>query len=284
MLCRPGFYYMSLTILRKSRLNSSGKLSVVDHLEVLRSYLLRAVIAIVLGAVIVGFYNKFVVSRILLGPTHSDFVTYRVLCKIGTKFHLNSLCLSGSDVVMQSTGVSNQFSVFFNLVLIGGLILAFPYVFLQFWNFIKPALTKKELEKTRGVIFWVSLLFFLGVLFGYFFIAPYTVNFFANFQLDSNIENRWTINSYLDTLVPLILGSGLAFQLPLAMLFLGKINVVSSSFLKRKRKHAIVIMLILAGTITPPDMLSQIIVTLPLMILYEISILLVRRVEKQQSL
>ena len=183
---------------------------------------------------------------------------------------------------MQSTGVSNQFNVFFNLVLIGGLILAFPFVFLQFWNFVKPALTKKELEKTKGVIFWVSLLFFLGVLFGYFFIAPYTVNFFANFHLDANIENRWTINSYLDTLAPLILGSGLAFQLPLAMLFLGKINVVSSSFLKRKRKHAIVTMLILAGIITPPDMLSQIIVTLPLMILYEISIVLVRNVEKQQ--
>ena len=275
---------MSLSILRKARLNSSSKLSFVDHLEVLRSYLFRAVIAIVIGAILVGIYNKFVVSSILLGPTHSDFVTYRLLCKIGSSVHLNSLCLSGSEVVMQSTGVSNQFSVFFNLILIGGFILAFPYVFLQFWNFVKPALTKKELEKTKGVIFWVSLLFFLGVLFGYFFIAPYTVNFFANFHLDSNIENRWTINSYLDTLVPLILGSGLAFQLPLAMLFLGKINVVSSSFLRRKRKHAIVIMLILAGIITPPDMLSQIIVTLPLMILYEISIILVRNVEKKRAI
>jgi sec-independent protein translocase protein TatC len=188
--------------------------------------------------------------------------------------------MEGIGVKMQSTSVSGQFSVFFNAVLIGGLILAFPYVFLQFWNFTKPALTKKELRNTRGVIFWVSLLFFLGVFFGYFVIAPYTVNFFANFQLDVNIENRWTITSYINTLIPLILGTGLAFQLPLAMYFLTKIGIVSSSFLKKYRKHAYVIMLIVAGVITPPDMLSQVIVTLPLVLLYEVSIILAKRVEK----
>ena len=238
--------------------------------------------AIAIGAVIVGVYNKFFIRGILMGPTHDDFPTYKLLCKIGTALKIDRLCMKGIGIKMQITAVSGQFSVFFNVVLIGGFIIAFPFVFNQFWKFVKPALTKKELRSTRGVIFWVSLLFFMGVLFGYFVIAPYTVSFFANFQLDTNIENRWTITSYLDTLIPLILGTGLAFQLPLVMYFLTKISVVSSAFLKKYRKHAIVIMLVVAGIITPPDVLSQIIVTLPLILLYEVSIVLAKKVEKAE--
>ena len=147
---------------------------------------------------------------------------------------------------------------------IGGFILAFPYVFFQFWKFIKPALTEERAARHKRCYFLGIVLFFLGVLFGYFFIAPYTITFFANFHLADNVENIWTISSYLDTLVPLILGTGLAFQLPLVMLFLSKIGIVSSAFLKKYRRHAIVIMLIVAGVITPPDVLSQMIVTLPL--------------------
>jgi sec-independent protein translocase protein TatC len=184
---------------------------------------------------------------------------------------------------MQSQAVAGQFDVYFNIILIGGFIIAFPYVFWQFWKFAKPALTDKELRNTRGVIFWVSLLFFIGVLFGYFVIAPYTIHFFANFKIDENIENIWTIGNYFNTIVPLILGAGLAFQLPLVMYFLAKVGVVSSKYLRRARKYAILIMLIVAGIITPPDMLSQIVCTLPLMLLYEISIWLCVKVEKQEK-
>ena len=254
-------------------------MSFVEHLDALRGHLFRAVIAIVIGAVFVGIYNDFFISHVLMGPTHADFPSYRFLCKLGNAIHVNDLCMKGIGIRMQSTGVNTQFSMFFSVVLIGGFIIAFPFIFWEFWKFIRPALNKNELKRTRGVIFWVSLLFFLGVLFGYFIIAPYTVNFFANFQLDEQIENRWTINSYIDTLVPLILGTGLAFQLPLAMLFLTKIGIVNSTFLKKKRRHAIVIMLIIAGVITPPDVLSQIVVTLPLVILYEVSIILSKKVE-----
>jgi sec-independent protein translocase protein TatC len=255
-------------------------MSFMDHLDALRGHLFRSAIAIAIGAIFVGIYNNFFVKRVLMGPTHADFPTYGLLCRIGNALHLKDLCMQGIGIKMQSTDVSTQFSMFFSVVLIGGFIIAFPFVFWEFWRFIKPALKPKELRSTRGVIFWVSLLFFLGVLFGYFVIAPYTVNFFANFQLDSSIENRWTINSYVDTLVPLILGTGLAFQLPLAMFFLSKIGIVTASFLRRKRKHAIVIMLIVAGVITPPDVLSQVVVTLPLVLLYEVSIVLAKRVEK----
>lgn len=258
-------------------------MSFIDHLEVLRGHLFRSVIAIAAGAIIVGVFHNFFVKGILMGPTHSDFPTYKILCKIGKALNIKKLCMEGIGVKMQSTSVSGQFSVFFNVILIGGFIIAFPYIFHQFWKFVKPALTRKELRNTRGVIFWVSLLFFMGVLFGYFVIAPYTVNFFANFQLDENIENRWTITSYLDTLVPLILGTGLAFQLPLAIHFLAKIGIVTSKFLRKYRKHAIVIMLIVAGIITPPDMLSQIVVTFPLVLLYEISIGLAKKVERQKK-
>ena len=274
---------MALNIFKRGGGDERSEMSFIDHLEVLRGHLFRCAIAVAIGAVVVGIYNKFFVREILMGPTHSEFPTYRILCKLGNYLHINRLCMNGIGIKMQSTAVSGQFSVFFNVILIGGFIVAFPYVFWQFWKFIKPALTKKELRSTRGVIFWVSFLFFLGVLFGYFVIAPYTVNFFANFQLDSNIENRWTITSYLDTLVPLILGTGLAFQLPLAMFFLTKIGIVGSAFLRKNRKYAIVIMLVVAGIITPPDMLSQIVVTLPLILLYEVSIMLAKKVERKEK-
>jgi sec-independent protein translocase protein TatC len=275
--------FIMASIFSRNKGTEQAEMSFVDHLEVLRAHLFKSAVAIAIGAVVVGIYNKFFVRDILMGPTHDDFPTYGMLCRIGEVLHIQRLCMKGIAVKMQSTAVSGQFSVFFNVVLIGGFIIAFPYVFHQFWKFVKPALTEKELKNTRGVIFWVSLLFFLGVCFGYFIIAPYTVSFFANFQLDTNIENRWTITSYLDTLIPLILGTGLAFQLPLAMYFLAKIGIVGSGFLKKYRKHAIVIMLIVAGVITPPDVLSQVIVTLPLILLYEVSIILVKKVEKQEQ-
>ncbi|TAL47948.1 MAG: twin-arginine translocase subunit TatC [Chitinophagaceae bacterium] len=269
---------------RKHKDDERAEMSFIDHLEALRGHLFRSVLAIAAGAIVFAVYNKFFVQEILMGPTHADFPTYKWLCKIGQALHLGDyMCMKDIGLKMQSTSVSGQFSMFFTIIFIGGMIVAFPYVFWEFWRFVKPALTKKELQKTRGVIFWVSLLFFLGVLFGYYVIAPYTVNFFANFQLDENIENRWTITSYIDTLVPLILGTGLAFQLPLAMFFLAKVGLMSADFLRRYRKYAIVIILIVAGVITPPDVISQIICTIPLVLLYEISIWLTAKVQKEKE-
>lgn len=260
-------------------------MSFVDHLEVLRAHLFRSVVAIAIGAVVAGIYNNFIIKNILLGPTNDGFPTYSVICKIGKALNLgNALCMEGIAIKMQSTEVAGQFSMWFTVVLVSGLILAFPYVFYQFWKFIKPALTKKELHRTRGVIFWVSFLFFTGVLFGYFVVAPYALNFFFHFQLNEIIENRWTINSYIDMMLPLVLGSGLAFQLPLVIFFLAKIGIVSASYLSKARKYAIVIIFIVAGVITPgPDVVSQLAVAIPLLLLYEISILLARRVDKERA-
>jgi sec-independent protein translocase protein TatC len=276
---------MALKFLNRGGKEQRSEMSFVDHLEVLRGHLLRAFLSIAVGAIVVGIYNNFVIKRVLLGPTHADFPTYKLICKMGKALHLgNALCMSEVGVKMQNTAVACQFSMFFTVVIIGGIILAFPYIFWEFWKFVRPALTKRELSRTRGVIFWVSLLFFTGVLFGYFVIAPYTINFFSNFQLDENIENRWTISSYIDTMIPLVLGSGLAFQLPLVIFFLAKVGIVSATYLKKVRKFAIVIILIIAGIITPgPDLISQLTVALPLLLLYEISIILTRRVEKERA-
>lgn len=258
-------------------------MSFIEHLDALRGHLFKSAVAVAIGAIVMAIYSKFIVKNILMGPTHADFPTYHFLCRLSERLGLgDKLCMTRINVKMQSTAVAGQFDVYFNIILIGGFVLAFPYVFWQFWKFVRPGLTVKELKSTRGVIFWVSLLFFIGVLFGYFVIAPYTINFFANFSIDENIQNIWMIGSYFNTIVPLILGAGLAFQLPLVMYFLAKADIVTSKWLKKVRKYAIVIMLVVAGIITPPDMLSQIVCTLPLWLLYEISILLCVKVEKKR--
>ena len=276
---------MALSIFKRKRGEEQAEMSFIDHLEVLRGHLFRSVVAIAIGAIVAGIFNKFIIKQVLLGPTHDSFPTYGVICKIGKSLNLgNALCMEGIDLKMQSTIVSGQFSMWFTVILVSGLIIAFPYVFAQFWDFIKPALTKKELNRTRGVIFWVSFLFFTGVAFGYFVVAPYALNFFFHFQLDEIIENRWTINSYIDMMLPLVLGSGLAFQLPLVIFFLAKIGLVTAVYLSKARKYAVVIIFIVAGIITTgPDVISQLAVALPLMLLYEISIILARRVDKERA-
>ncbi|HTR28853.1 MAG TPA: twin-arginine translocase subunit TatC [Puia sp.] len=270
---------------RRTKAGSAEEMSFIEHLDVLRGHLFKSALAVAIGAIVIAIYNKFIVQRVLMGPTNPDFWTYTNLCKLSRRLGLGTkLCMTNIHVTMISTEVTGQFNIYFNVLLIGGFIIAFPYVFWQFWKFTKPALKPNELRNTRGVIFWVSLLFFLGVLFGYFIIAPYTINFFSNFSLDPKIANTWTVGNYFNTITPLILGAGLAFQLPLVMYFLAKVGVVGSAYLRRVRKYAILIMLIVAGIITPPDMLSQIVVTLPLMLLYEISIVLCVRVEKREKL
>lgn len=274
---------MAFGILKRNK-DDRAEMSFVDHLEVLRGHLFRSAIAVAVGAIIVGIYNTFFIEKVILGPTRGDFPTYGILCRAGKTLALGeSLCMDGIKIGLQNTVVGGQFSMFFTVIFVGGLIISFPYVFFEFWSFIKPGLTRKELNKTRGVIFWVSLLFFSGVLFGYFVIAPYTVNFFANFQLADNIENRWTISSYIDTLVPLILGTGIAFQLPLVLFFLAKVGIVNTGYLKKMRKYAIVLIFIIGGAISPPDVISQVIISLPLLLLYEISIWLCARVQREQA-
>ncbi len=259
------------------------EMTFVEHLDALRVHLLRCAIATAIGAVFMAIYNDFVVQRILLGPTRPDFPTYTYLCKLSNYFGFgNKFCMKEIHLEMQSNTITGQFDVYLDVIVIGGFVVAFPYILWQFWKFVKPALNNNELNNSKGVIFWVSLLFFVGIMFGYFVLSPYTVNFFANFSLDNKIKNIPTISSYFNTVLPLTLGCGLAFQLPLILFFLAKVGIVSATSLKKFRKYAILIIVVITGVITPPDMFSQIICSVPLVILYEVGILVCRRVEKEQ--
>ena len=269
---------------KKEGSEEKAEMSFIDHLEVLRKHLFRSVLFIVLGMIVAGIYNKFIVDKIILGPINQDFVTFKKICEWGHWIGLgDKMCLGKIEVSMQNIDTTGNISWFFTTLFVSGFIIAFPFVFREFWKFVRPALTKHELKKTRGVIFWVSFLFFLGVLFGYYVLMPFSMNFLATFTLSDSIQNNWTIKSYINTMMPLVLGSGLAFQMPLVMYFLAKIGIVSGSFLRKNRRYAIVVILIVAAIITPPDVISQIVVTLPLWLLYEISIVLAARVEKEKA-
>jgi sec-independent protein translocase protein TatC len=277
---KPGF----MGLFSKKSADEKAEMSFIDHLEELRGHLFRSTVAVVIGMIIAGIYNKFIVDRIVLGPIHQDFVTFRKICELGHRIGLgDKMCIGKISVTMQNVDTTGQVSLFFTSLFVGGLILAFPYVFYEFWKFVKPALTKKELRKTRGVIFWVSFLFFTGVLFGYFVLMPFSMNFLASFSMSDSIQNIWTIKSYINTMMPLVLGSGLAFQLPLVIFFLAKIGLITGKFLRTNRRYALVVILIIAAIITPPDVISQIVVTLPLWLLYEISILLAAKEEKERA-
>jgi sec-independent protein translocase protein TatC len=269
---------------KKEGPEEKAEMSFIDHLEELRRHLFRSVLAVAAGMIVAGIYNEFIVDKIVLGPVHDDFVTFRKICQWGHAVGLgDKMCIGKVGVTMQNVDTTGQVSLFFTSLFVGGFIMAFPFVFNEFWKFVRPALTRNELKKTRGVIFWVSFLFFTGILFGYFILMPFSMNFLAAFSMSDSIQNIWTIKSYINTMMPLVLGSGLAFQMPLVIFFLAKIGIVTGSFLRKNRRYALVAILIIAAIITPPDVISQVVVTLPLWLLYEISIVLASRVEKEKA-
>lgn len=250
-----------------------AEMSFIDHLEELRWHIMRSVIALLVGMVAVFVNMDFFFNTVVLGPANKNFITYRKLCEISHAVGLgNGMCLEDVNLKLISTEMSSQFMMSFTIAMVGGAIIMFPYIFWEFWRFTKPALTDVEQKKTRGVIFFVSLLFFLGVGFGYYLLAPYTVNFFATYTLSPLISNTFTLSDYIDNIVSLVLGTGIVFQLPLVVFFLSKIGVLTPKFLRANRKFAFVIILVIAAVITPPDVVSQMIVTIPLLLLYEISI------------
>ncbi|MEJ7766461.1 MAG: twin-arginine translocase subunit TatC [Chitinophagaceae bacterium] len=250
-----------------------AEMSFIDHLEELRWHIMRSVIALLVGTIVVFVNMDFFFHTIVMGPANKNFITYRALCKVSHLVGLGKgMCLEEISLKLISTEMSSQFMMSFTIATVGGFIIVFPYIFWEFWRFTKPALTNKEQNKTKGVIFWVSFLFFLGVAFGYYLIAPYTVNFFASYTLDPLIANTFTVRDYIDNIVSLVLGAGIVFQLPLVVFFFSKIGLLTPKFLQVNRKYAFVIILIIAAVITPPDVVSQAIVTLPLLLLYEISI------------
>jgi len=254
----------------------------IGHLEAFRSHLLRMSVALILGAILSFVFYKQIFHHLILAPTHADFPPYQWLCSLAMYFNMPNLCMKDISINFQNFKLSGQFMMSIKSSMVFGFIATFPYVMWELWRFLKPALTPKEIGTSRGIIFWVSLLFFIGVLFGYFIITPYTVNFFANYTVSEQIINDIQIDDYLSTVLSLSLGTGLIFELPVVVYFLSKIGLITPRFMREYRNYAIVIVLVMSAVITPPDMVSQIIVAIPIMILYEISIRLSARVEKKQ--
>lgn len=263
--------------LDKRTANPGAEMSFVDHIEELRWHIVRALIAIILSAIIAFVNIEWIFDRVLMGPAHADFIGYKWFCSFGHLMGTEALCMQDLKISFQNTELSGQFMLSFSSSFILGFIIAFPYVFWEFWRFIRPALTANELKYARGIVFWSSLLFFVGVLFAYFIIAPFTINFFANYQLSPSFQNIITISNYYDTMSDLVLGMGVVFELPVVVFFLSRIGIITPQLMRDKRRYAIVIILILAAVITPPDVFSIWFVTLPLVLLYEAGIIISER-------
>lgn len=260
-------------------------MSLIDHLEDLRGVIIRSLLCVVVMGIIFFIYRNWIFDRIITGPIHGDFITYRVFCALSHWLHAgDALCMPPVKITMQSTTFSGQFISSITMAFAGGFMAAFPYIFWEFWHFIKPALKEKELKGTQFVVFWVSFFFFCGATFGFFLLGPFTFNFLAGFQLGNTgmLVTKPTLSDYLENLTNLILGCGIAFELPVLAYVLTRIGLITPTLLKKKRKYAIVVILIVAAVITPsPDWMSQMIVFVPLWILYELSITISSRVFKE---
>ncbi len=259
-------------------------MSFLDHLEALRWHLLRAVSAVLVFTVVAFIAKDFVFGVLILGPSKVDFLTYRVLCEIGNYFGISALCINELPFTLQSRQMTGQFSMHMTSSMVVGLIAAFPYLFYEVWKFISPGLYAQERNAARGAVFFVSFLFLSGASFGYFVLSPLSINFLANYQLDPTIANEFDITSYVSTLSMLVLASAIMFQLPVVVYFLSMSGLVTSKMLQSYRRHSIVVILIVSAIITPPDVISQLLIAMPILVLYEVGIVIAKRLEKKRAL
>jgi sec-independent protein translocase protein TatC len=265
--------------------NSQEKeMSFLDHLEALRWHLIRATLAILTIAIVLFVYQKEVYEYFLLAHLNNNFPAYAWLCEFSRIFGIESgFCNVNYPLVLQSLSPTDQLSNAMWTSAILGFVIAFPYVLFEIWSFISPGLSVKERKSSRGFIVISSFLFFMGVTFSYFVISPLSVYFFFNYQITDMIQNNFNFSEYISMITNTMLGVAIVFELPIIIYFLTKIGLVTPEFLRSSRKYAIVIILIVAAIITPPDVASQIIVAIPIMILYEVSILISKLVIKKEK-
>jgi len=259
------------------------EMSFLDHLEELRWHIIRALIAIVVFAIAAFIMKDFVIGTVILGPSRTDFWTYKQFCLLAELINTPALCIDTLSFELVSRKLSSQFMTHVSVSFVVGLIIGFPYLFWEIWRFIKPGLRPQERRASRGATFSVSVLFALGVMFGYFLIAPISVRFFSTYQVDPSLENLFDLSSYINTVTLIVFGCGMLFQLPVVVYFLTRAGIVSSKLMKSYRKHAIIVILILGAIVTPPDPFSQVLIALPLMVLYQFSIVIAKRIEKREA-
>jgi len=260
------------------------EMSFLEHLEVFRWHLVRSVFAVLFFAVIAFIFKGILFDGILLAPKNPDFPTYKMLCYLSQQMGMgDALCMDELPFILMNISMSGQFSTHIMTSIVAGFVVAFPYVFWEMWRFISPALHDDESSVAKGVVFFSSILFLLGVLFGYYVVSPLSVHFLGSYQVSETVANQISLSSFISTVTTVCLANGLVFELPILVYFLTKIGLLTPQFMQTYRKHALVMTLIFSAIITPPDITSQILVALPLMVLYEISIKISARVLRKQE-
>lgn len=269
-------------------MSSEKEMSFLDHLEELRWHVVRSLFAVLTLTIVAFIMAPWIFQNIIFAPAYTTFPTFQWLCRLGELVHMEEiLCVKDIPFKVQSRYMTGQFTMHLTASLVMGLIVSFPYVAWEIWRFIKPGLQPKERMYSRGAVFAISVLFFMGVSFGYYVLAPLAVYFLSNYSISDMIVNEFDITSYVGTITTLVFGAGLLFQLPIVVYFLSQIGIVTPQFLRQYRKHAIVIILVIAAIVTPPDPLSQTLISLPLYMLYEFSIFIsafvVRKKRRQEA-
>lgn len=259
-----------------------SEMSFLDHLEELRWHIFRAGVAIMLFAIVIFVAKRAVFDWLIFGPINPNFPTYQLLCNLGSSTGLTkAFCVEAFDFNIINIEVAGQFLVHLKVSLLLGLVVAFPYVFYEFWKFVRPALHEKEARTTGGIVFFSSLLFFIGVTFGYLVLTPFSIQFFGNYAVSETVSNEWKLTNYVSIITMIVMASGILFELPMVVYILSKLGLLTPEFMRAHRKHAFIVTLMLAALITPADVGTQVLVTIPVIFLYEISIGISKRVNKK---
>ena len=263
------------------------EMSFLQHLEALRWHLVRSAAVIVVFAIAIFCLPGFFIDNIFLGPIKQDFISYRALCALGHQIGAGDvMCMDVKEVKLQTLGIAEQFFTHMWFAFMGGLILGFPYLLWELWKFVRPALKDKEMGPVKIFIVIASFLFLIGICFGYFIMFPMSYNFLINYQMSESglIQTNQTLDDYSSFITTMTLVSGIIFELPVLVFFLTKLSLLSPEFMRKYRKYAVVVILIAAAIITPsPDVTSQMVVAIPMYLLYEISIFVSAYVVKKRT-
>jgi len=278
-----------MAIFSKTGKKGEKEMSFLEHLEELRWHIIRSILAIVFFMILAFLFKNIIFDKIILGPKNPDFITNRLLCQFGEtimgwfNWSTNALCINTKPLNLINIKMSGQLTTHITVSMVAGLILAFPVILWEFWQFFKPALKPSEARYAQGAVFAASMLFFFGVAFGFFLLAPLSIHFLSSYEISPDVTNQINIRSYIGTLTSICLATGLVFELPIISFFLTKIGLITPTLMRKYRKHSIVVIFILSAIITPPDVFSQTLVATPLLILYEVSILISARVMRQKD-
>lgn len=268
---------------KRGRKNNHNEMTFLDHLEELRWHIIKSVGAIAVMAIVAFIMKGFIFDTVMLKPKNADFWTNRMFFQLAELLNIESLKINQKPLELISIKMADQFMMHIMTSLVAGLLLASPIVFYEVWSFIKPALYDKERKHASGAVFFTTVLFILGVLFGYYLIVPLSIHFLGGYSVSEQVVNQINTRSYIGTVTSISMASGVVFLLPIFSFFLSKVGILTPRFMKTYRRHAYVVMLLVSAIITPPDVFSQIMVCIPLIFLYEVSILISKRVNKKRD-